>query len=325
MAARGLGTESSVSVVVPVYESAVTLPELVQRIWAVLSARPAAAEIILVNDGSHDGSWQQIEALAGEFSAVRGIDLMRNSGQHNAVLAGVRAARHDVVVTLDDDLQHPPEAIPTLLDALGPDDDVVYGSPRREQHGLWRDFGSRSAKVGVQVGLGWEGAPFVSDFRAFRTCVRDGFPEYSGPAVSFDALLAWTTDARTHVIVDHAPRKVGHSHYGLADLVKYAVEMVTGFSTRPLRLALAVGVSLLTASLVTAGYELVSWVWRDGSPATGFLVALLLCVAGLQFLVLGVLGEYLGRVYLRVLPRPSYVVRREIGLGDDRSAPRREP
>lgn len=162
------GTQPTVSVVVPVHESATTLSELVARISAALSMRAAQFEIILVNDGSRDDSWEQIESLGDEFRTLRGIDLRRNSGQHNAILAGVRAAHYDVVVTLDDDLQHPPEAIGDLLDPLQPECDVVYGSPRRERHRLWRRFGSRAAKLGVRFALGWQGATSVSDFRAFR-------------------------------------------------------------------------------------------------------------------------------------------------------------
>src|ERR1700687_244792 len=138
----------AVSVVVPVYDGAATLPELVARLAAGLAARAPRWEILLVNDGSRDASWQVILELARarpvphelgpDRPRVHGIDLMRNYGQHNALLCGIRAAAGAVVVTMDDDLQHPPEEIPLLLDALGGEVDVVYGTPRGERHGLLR-------------------------------------------------------------------------------------------------------------------------------------------------------------------------------------------
>src|SRR5437764_14555424 len=136
----------SLSVVVPVYNSAAVLPDVVARLLPVLRARGGPFEVILVNDGSRDGSWDAIARLARDCPAVRGIDLSRNYGQHNALLCGVRAAAHDVVVTIDDDLQHPPEEIPRLLDKLAEGYDVVYGTPRHEPHGLWRGAASRLTK-----------------------------------------------------------------------------------------------------------------------------------------------------------------------------------
>src|ERR1700686_5014754 len=139
----GTTPPQSISVVVPVYRSEAALPLLVKRLQPVLTAATARFELVLVNDGSPDGSWQVIEQLATEYSWVRGICLMRNYGQHNALLCGIRAARHDVIVTMDDDLQHPPEEIPKLLAKLAEGFDVVYGTPRIEQHGLWRDLASQ--------------------------------------------------------------------------------------------------------------------------------------------------------------------------------------
>jgi len=128
----------SLAVVIPVYNGAATLPALIERLLPVVRASGAPYEIILVNDGSRDGSWAAIEALSGQHPEIRGIDLMRNYGQHNALLCGIRASRHDVIVTMDDDLQQPPEEIPRLLAKLAEGHDVVYGTPERDQHGLLR-------------------------------------------------------------------------------------------------------------------------------------------------------------------------------------------
>ena len=143
-----------VSVVVPVYNSEQTLGPLAERLEPVLRGRGGAFELVLVNDGSRDGSWGVIDGLAAARPWVRGIDLMRNHGQHNALLCGIREARFDTVLTIDDDLQNPPEEIPVLLAKLDEGFDVVYGTPQKEQHGLWRDLASQITKLVLQEGDG---------------------------------------------------------------------------------------------------------------------------------------------------------------------------
>lgn len=157
------GQAPTVSVVVPVHNGAASIEGLVARLLATLDGLGAAYEIVLVNDGSRDDSWPCIVGLSERHGAVRGIDLMRNYGQHNALLCGIRAARYDVVVTLDDDLQNPPEEIPRLLAALAEGRDVVYGTPRREQHGLLRDLASRITKLVLQGSIGAETARIMPE------------------------------------------------------------------------------------------------------------------------------------------------------------------
>jgi undecaprenyl-phosphate 4-deoxy-4-formamido-L-arabinose transferase len=290
----------SVSVVVPVYNSADTLGPLVERLDPVLIASSDRHEIILVDDGSRDASWARVRELSAQYPAVRGVMLRRNFGQHNAVLAGVRMATGDVIVTVDDDLQHPPEEIPVLLAALTAEHDVVYGTPRRQQHGWWRDAGSRAAKWALQVVFGWNTAQKVSDFRVFRTELREGFAHVDGPWISFDAVLAWVTSAFCWVEVEHAPRRVGRSNYRLRGLMEYGVTMITGHSSVPLRLSAIVGGPISLAGLILIAV---------GSVVGG----LVLLVGGLELVAIGIVGEYLGRVFFRVMQRPGYVVRAEVG------------
>ena len=181
------------SVVVPCYRSASTLADLVAGLSTVLPTATSAYEVILVVDGSPDDTWEVAPKLAAEHEIVRAIRLARNYGQHNALIAGVRAARHEIVVTMDDDLQHPPDQIPVLLRALTDDLDLVYGVPETEEHGFLRSLASRSVKAGLSAALGIRDAKLMSAFRAFRTFLRDGFDGLHGPHASIDVALSWAT------------------------------------------------------------------------------------------------------------------------------------
>src|SRR5256885_772204 len=154
----------SVSVVVPVYNSERMLSDLAERLRGTLGETGRMFELVFVNDGSADGSWRVITGLGEAYQWVRGISLMRNYGQHNALLCGIRAARYEIIVTMDDDLQHPPEEIPRLLNKLSEGYDVVYGTPQEERHSLWRGVASRVTKLALQSTMGAETARKVSAF-----------------------------------------------------------------------------------------------------------------------------------------------------------------
>jgi glycosyltransferase involved in cell wall biosynthesis/ribosomal protein S18 acetylase RimI-like enzyme len=284
------GVRPSVSVVVPVYNGAASLAEVVRRTEAAMAEWTERLEIVLVNDGSADRSWQQIEDLAATHPEVRGVDLARNFGQHNALLVGIREANNEICVTIDDDLQNPPEEIPKLLEALTPGYDVVYGEPIEKKHGLHRRL--------------------VSSFRAFRTRLRDGFADYTGPDVSIDALLTWQTDRFRSVQVRHAERVQGRSNYSLPKLVKHALTMITAFSTRPLRLATTLGFFVILFGVAVLVYVIGrTAIEQDSVPGFPFLASIISIFSGTQLFAIGVIGEYLARVHVRVMARPSYSVR----------------
>jgi undecaprenyl-phosphate 4-deoxy-4-formamido-L-arabinose transferase len=218
---------SCFSVVVPVYFSEKTLPELVERLKRTLSEIAGNYEIILVNDGSTDNSWGVIESLAQKYAEVRGINLMRNFGQHNALLAGIRSARYDICITIDDDLQHNPDCIPMLLVKMNEGFDVVYGSPKAEKHGIWRDMASVITKATLATVMNAESARHVSAFRLFHTKLREAFTQYTGPAVSIDVLLTWGTSSFSYVEVKHEKRVYGESHYTFRKLVTHAFNLMT--------------------------------------------------------------------------------------------------
>lgn len=298
--------------VVPVFNGAPSLDELAERCDHTLSGCSDWHELILVNDGSSDDSWEAIARLAREHTWVRGIDLARNFGQHNALLAGIRAARGEVIVTMDDDLQNPPEQIPTLLAALKPDLDVVYGVPLAKRQRLDRRVATQIVVRGLRA-LGGRTAPMVSAFRAFRASVRDGFADYTGPDVSIDSLLTWRTERFGTVQVQHDPRAHGQSNYSLLRLVRHAMTMITAFSTRPLQIASGLGFVVLLFGIVVLVYVLIRFAVEGGSvPGFPFLASIISVFAGAQLFAIGVIGEYLARVHVRVMSKPSYEVRQAI-------------
>ena len=302
---------TTVSVVVPVYNSARTLEPLVDRLAAVLSGCTRAYEIILVDDGSQDASWETITRLAGCRPECHGLGLMRNYGQHNAVLAGIRQARYETIVTIDDDLQNPPEEVPVLLAGLASGADVVYGEPHGDGHGLARRLSSRITKLILKKAMGAEIATKVSAFRAFRTILRDGFSEASGPTISIDVLLSWSTTSFDAVVVEHEKRAVGHSNYTFRQLVRHALNMLTGFSTQPLRLASLIGFGFTLIGFGVLVDVLVRYVQSGGVvPGFAFLASIIAIFAGAQLFTIGVIGEYLARMFDRTMHRPSYLVGR---------------
>ena len=306
LAARVTG----LSIVVPVYNSEATLEALVDRLEPVLARVAERHEILLVNDGSRDGSWRVVESLARTRPAIRGIDMLRNYGQHNALLCGIRAARFDVVVTLDDDLQNPPEEIPKLLAALEPGVDVVYGSPEHERHGLVRDLASRATKLALQKSMGAQTARSVTAFRAFRTDLRAAFADYRNPYVSIDVLLTWATTRFRAIRVRHDARLAGRSNYTWRKLAVHALNMVTGFTVLPLQLAGLIGFVFAAFGIGVLAYVVGRYLVY-GSPVQGFtfLTSIVAIFSGAQLFALGIIGEYLARMHFRTMDRPSYAVR----------------
>jgi glycosyltransferase involved in cell wall biosynthesis len=313
--APGSRAPMEISAVIPVFRSAPILPELHRRLSEVLSEVADRYEIILVEDSGGDDSWSQIERLAEGDSHVLGIRMSRNYGQHNALLCGIRAARYGVIVTLDDDLQNPPEEIPKLLARLGEDVDVVYGTPEQEQHGFLRDQSSRITKLALQSAMSAETARNVSAFRAFHAPVREAFADYRGPYVSIDVLLTWGTTRFSHVMVRHEPRRAGTSNYTIRKLVTHALNMMTGFSTLPLQIASLIGFAFTLFGFGILVFVLGTFVANGGSsvPGFAFLASIIAIFSGAQLFALGIIGEYLARMHFRTMDRPTYLVSQDTG------------
>jgi undecaprenyl-phosphate 4-deoxy-4-formamido-L-arabinose transferase len=301
---------STASVVVPVYNSDTLLPRLVERLKPVLERQFRSYELILVDDDSRTDTWPAIEQLAREHSWIRGWRLLRNYGQHNALLCGIRKARNELIITLDDDLQHPPEEIPKLMEAIEAGADVVYGTPDREQHGFARDLASRITKLALGTVMGAETAAKVSAFRIFRTRLREAFENYNGPHVSIDVLLTWGTTRFAARVVRHDPRPESTSNYTTGRLVAHALNMMTGFSTLPLQISSLLGFAFTLVGVGVLLFVLARFlIYGSVVPGFAFLASIIAIFSGIQLFSLGIIGEYLARVHFRSMDRPPFAVR----------------
>lgn len=298
----------TLSVVIPVYNSQDSLPPLVERLEEALKPICSDFEVVLVNDGSRDNSWPVITSLAAQYPFVRGINLMRNYGQHNAVLCGVRAARFELVVTMDDDLQHPPEEIVRLVKKLDEGYDVVYGSPQKMPHSFWRNVASRISKRTLAFVMNVGTIREISAFRVFRTDLRRAFETYQSPGVILDVLLSWGTSRFASLQVDEHPRSYGHSNYNFTRLAKQVFLILTGFSTMPLRFASWLGFTFVLFGLIIFLYVLYVYFALGSIPGFPFLASIVALFSGVQLFALGLIGEYLARIFDRSMDRPPYVV-----------------
>jgi undecaprenyl-phosphate 4-deoxy-4-formamido-L-arabinose transferase len=298
----------NISVVIPVYKGQATLPRLVERLDKVLSGLSEKHEVILVNDDSPDQSWEVIQALSKSYAGVRGIDLMRNYGQHNATLCGVRQARYEVVVTMDDDLQHPPEEIHCLLEKLAEGYDVIYGVPRKRPHSWWRNIGSSLTKLIIAAAIGNTSMRDVSAFRAFRTNLRQAFDGFNNTDVMLDVLLSWGTTRFAATPVDEQPRDDGKSNYNISKLLRLSLIYLTNFSTKPLRFSNIVGFFFTLIGFIGFIYVITVYFVEGSVPGFPFLASAIMVFSGVQLFALGIIGEYLARVFERTAGRRPYTI-----------------
>jgi undecaprenyl-phosphate 4-deoxy-4-formamido-L-arabinose transferase len=301
----------NLSIVIPVYRGEALVEPLVERLKKSLPEFSKNYEVILVNDGSPDGSWGVIEKLSQKYQWVRGIRLMRNYGQHNATLCGVRLARYDVTITMDQDLQHPPEAIPALLVELEKGFDVVYGSPRKLPQGFIRNLLTTAIKRILASIMGVYSVKNISAFRAFRTHLRSAFENFQSPTMIIDVLLSWGTTRFSSVPVDISEAR--SSNYNFAALIRAALLILTSYSTRPLRFASWIGFMMTLFGLGVFIYVMVIYFTLGSLPGFPFLASIIALFSGAQLFTLGIFGEYLARIFDRSMDRPAYIIQLEVG------------
>jgi polyisoprenyl-phosphate glycosyltransferase len=299
-----------VSVVVPVFRSEASLRALVARLLRTLEETGLRHEVVLVEDGGGDGSWSLLRELqAAEADRIVIIQLMRNYGQHNALMCGFRHARGEYIITLDDDLQNPPEEIPKLLDQIRTGEfDLVYGIYSSKRHSPWRNLGS--AVVNAFYRLAFQNSVTITSFRAITRPLLMSILSYDWNFTFVDGLLAWNTQRIGQVEVEHHPRAAGLSGYNVAKLVLLSVNLFTNFTLLPLRIVSWFGLALSAVGFSLVLYYLFQSLRSQISvPGYASTIIAILVVGGTQLLAMGVIGEYLGRLHLNVNRKPQYTVR----------------
>lgn len=300
-----------VSIVIPVYRSALILPTLVAEIHRAMQhlGLEQRFEVILVNDASPDDSWDTIRELSKTHASITGIRLRRNVGQHNALMAGLRQARGDVIVLMDDDLQHPPQAIGSMIAALSKGFDVCYTRYRNRKHPRWKQLGSQFNDRIARALLNKPKDLYLSSFKAIRRPVVMEMIKYEGPYTYVDGLILGVTGAITSVDIEHQNRLEGDSNYTLRKLISLWMKMATSFSVGPLRLATYLGFLLSVASAITILFVVGAKLTHpDFAPGWASLMAVILLIGGIQTFCIGLIGEYLGRTYLKINGKPQYSV-----------------
>lgn len=300
--------DTGISVVVPVYNSAETLEELIKQLGVALPSLVEKYEVLLINDGSRDASWETIQQICAANPWVRGINMMRNYGQHNALVCGMRLAAYSITVTMDDDLQHPPAEIQKLLEPLSQGFDVVYGVPNKMPHSWWRNGFSRLTKRILAMVMGIPTIRDIGAFRAFRTNLRQASEVFQSPTVILDVLLSWGTTRFTTVQVDENPRLAGSSNYSFSKLVSQALLILTGFSTVPLRMTNWLGFLSTIFGLIVLVVVLFQYFTAGSIPGFPFLASVIAIFSGTQLFALGIFGEYLARIFDRSMDRPTYAI-----------------
>ncbi|MBT4731642.1 glycosyltransferase family 2 protein [Candidatus Woesearchaeota archaeon] len=299
-----------ISVVIPVYNSEDILSELVRQIDNVLTKYKY--EIIFVNDGSLDNSWQTIEKITTKSKSVIAICLSKNFGQDNAIMAGLGLSKGDYAVIMDDDLQHSPYDITALLDRVKEGYDVCYAnySWHRKQS-ILKNIGSIVNAKQAEYFIGKPSKIYLSPFKIISRIVIDSIVDYIGPYPYVDGLIFQVTDSISQVTVQHHQRYKGHGNYNIKKSLSVFLKHTTGFSVTPLRLASLVGLLIAAVGFLTGLFYIAQYLYSD-TVLEGWttLVVLQLFIGGLIIMFLGFIGEYLGRAYLSINHKPQFVIKK---------------
>lgn len=305
------------SVVIPVYGSANILPNLVSRLQSVLDpfAGVGNYEVILVHDCGPGNAWEVIQSLAKDKKWLLGVDLRKNAGQHNAIMAGFSFAHGRYIVTMDDDLQHDPTDIPRIIEKLRTGNDLCYVQFESRQHVLWKRAGSWFNDLVARQLLKKPKGLYLSPFRGLQSAIRDEVLRYEGPFVYVDGLLLQSTSNVTTIEAQHHARSDGSSGYSLKKSISLWLQMATSFSVTPLRFVSIAGIAASAVGFLLALVVLVQKLLTpDLAVGWASLIIAILLMGGLQLLALGAIGEYIGRILLSLNRRPQYVVRSLINI-----------
>jgi undecaprenyl-phosphate 4-deoxy-4-formamido-L-arabinose transferase len=299
----------ALSLVIPCYNSAAVIGKLVSELEQLRIE--GHHEIILVNDGSQDHTAEVCRELVRDASVpMTFVDLARNFGEHNAVMAGLRVARGDYIITMDDDGQNPPAEMVRLYHfARESGKDVVYTRYAEKQHARWRNLGSRFANRLADFLLDKPKGLYLSTFRCIRSFVADEICRYEGPYPYVDGLILQVTQNLGVMQVAHVERQIGRSGYTLRRLVNLWLNLFLNFSVVPLRVSAVLGLVASAAGFLATLVVVVEALFSETPRGWGSLMSVLLLFCGVQLLTVGLVGEYVGRMYLTTNRRPQSVIR----------------
>lgn len=296
------------SIIIPVYKSESTLLELNKRLHRVLNKIDKQFEIIFVDDASPDNSWDILCKIFHKNKRVRLIQLTRNFGQHNAIMCGFAHSRGKYVITLDDDLQNPPEEITKLVNKIREGYDLVYGEYQSKQHTAIRNIGSNLVQFAYKKIFHVDGN--LTSFRIIKSTIIEELLKYKHNYTFIDGLLAWQTRNIGYVLVEHKARGAGRSNYNLMKLLILSLNMMTNFSIFPLQIASIGGFGISLLGFLLACFYLFKKIFF-GIPVTGFtsIMIAILIFSGVQLITIGLIGEYIGRIHLNINEKPQYTIR----------------
>jgi undecaprenyl-phosphate 4-deoxy-4-formamido-L-arabinose transferase len=283
----------SISIVIPYFKSKM-IEDLLSRIDQCLSEK-FIYEILIVDDSESDIHWKILEELSSKFENVQFLQLSKNFGQHNALLAGISKAQNEFIVTLDDDLQNPPEEIPRLLaELINSNLDLVYGVPNRIEQKISRRISAYLIRFILVKLLGVKSARYVSSYRIFR-----------------NILLFWGTSRIGALKVRHDARQSGLSNYSIPKLLKFSLDTITGYSNLPLKFATYLGLLMSLFGILILGFVFIRYYFYGGLVVGfTFTASLISIFAGTQLFTLGIIGEYIARMHLKVMEKPAFVIRK---------------
>lgn len=310
-----------ISFVIPCYRSTLTLPAVIDEIKDTMKEMADYTyEIVLVNDCSPDDTFETIKHIVSENDNVTGLSLAKNFGQHGALMAGFHEVTGDIIVCLDDDGQTPANEVGKLIDAVNAGADVAYARYNHKQHSSFRNFGSHINEVMTRIMLGKPKGLAVSSYFAAKRFVVDEMKKYTFAFPYVIGLVLRTTKNIVNVDINHRNREVGESGYTMAKLLGLWFNGFTAFSVKPLRIATATGVISAICGFLYGIYTIIKKIFiRPDELVVGFsaLMSVMVFMSGLILIMMGLIGEYIGRIYVSINNSPQYVVSERVGKNLD--------
>lgn len=306
-----------ISFVIPCYRSSHTLPQVVSEIEETMKGvlKQYEYEMVLVNDSSPDDTFEVIRQLCAQKPYIKGINLAKNFGQHAALMAGIRHAAGDYIVCLDDDGQTPADEAGKLIGKLEEDYDAVYARYEHKHHSAFRNFGSRVNEIMLRVMLNKPASLYVSSYFAIKRFVAEDMIRYENSFPYVIGLVLRSTNNIANVTVNHRDRKEGKSGYTLKKLWNLWINGFTAFSVKPLRIATVMGAFCAGAGFLYGFYTIIKKLVNPAVPL-GFssIMSAIVFFGGMMMLMLGLIGEYIGRIYICLNNSPQYVIREKINV-----------